>query len=123
MKEVKIINYQILLSIISIFTIITSIILNYNTALDLEGKTPLFSKKTTLKISKYRNTILVIISILFLYLNYLNKEIAKEKNENLKSYDLQIFASYLTIFASIIILYVVITSETENISDIENPII
>ena len=108
MKEVKIINYQILLSIISIFTIITSIILNYNTALDLEGKTPLFSKNTTLKISKYRNTILVIISILFLYLNYLNKEIAKEKNENLKSYDLQIFASYLTIFASIIILYVVI---------------
>lgn len=123
MKEVKIINYQILLSIISIITIITSIILNYNTILDLEGKPTLFNKKNTLKISKYRNLILVIVSILFLYLNYLNKKIAQEKNENSKSYDLQILASYLTVIASLIIYYVVLTSENETIADIENPII
>lgn len=122
-KEVKVINYQILLSIILILEIIVSIVLNYNTALDLEGKRPLFSKKETLFISKYRNVVIVIVSILFLYLNYINRNIAKEKKENLKSYDLQILASYLTITASFIVLYVVINSENESVSDIENPII
>lgn len=122
-KEVKVINYQILLSIILILEIIVSIVLNYNTALDLEGKRPLFSKKNTLLISKYRNVVIVIVSILFLYLNYINRNIAKEKKENLKSYDLQILASYLTIIASFIVLYVVINSENESVSDIENPII
>jgi len=121
-KEVQVINYQIVLSILLIIEIIVFIVLNYNTALDLENKKPIFNKKTTLLISKYRNLTIIVLSILFLYLNYVNKDIAKEKNENLKSYDLQILASYFTVFASFITYYVVINSEKETVSDIENPI-
>ena len=121
-KEVQVINYQIVLSILLIIEIIVFIVLNYNTALDLENKKPIFNKKTTLLISKYRNLTIIVLSILFLYLNYVNKDIAKEKNENLKSYDLQILASYFTVFTSFITYYVVINSEKETVSDIENPI-
>jgi len=121
-KEGQVINYQIVLSILLIIEIIVFIVLNYNTALDLENKKPIFNKKTTLLISKYRNLTIIVLSILFLYLNYVNKDIAKEKNENLKSYDLQILASYFTVFASFITYYVVINSEKETVSDIENPI-
>ena len=78
--EVKIIYYQIYLSILLIIGVIVSIILNYNTVLDLENKDTLFNKKQTLRISRYRNFVVLIISILFLYLNYRNKKIAKCKN-------------------------------------------
>ena len=122
--EVKIIYYQIYLSILLIIGVIVSIILNYNTVLDLENKDTLFNKKQTLRISRYRNFVVLIISILFLYLNYRNKKIAKEKSEDLNAYNLQIIASIFTIIASFIAYYVVLTSsDNETVADIENPII
>lgn len=122
--EVKIIYYQIYLSILLIIGVIVSIILNYNTVLDLENKDTLFNKKQTLRISRYRNFVVLIISILFLYLNYRNKKIAKEKSEDLNAYNLQILASIFTIIASFIAYYVVLaSSDNETVADIENPII
>ena len=47
----------------------------------------------------------------------------EKENEDLKSYILQIVASYLTIISAIIALYVVTLSSTETVSDVENPII
>ena len=122
-REVKVINYQIFLSFILMLSIFVSIILSYNTSLSLQKKKTLFNKRTTFIISKYRNLIALILSILFLYLNYINKDIAKEKNDDLKSFDLQIIASYFVIIASFIAYYVVITTNKDVVSDIENPII
>ena len=122
-REVKVINYQIFLSFILMLSIFVSIILSYNTSLSLQKKKTLFNKRTTFIISKYRNLIALILSILFLYLNYINKDIAKEKNDDLKSFDLQIIASYFVIIASFIAYYVVTTTNKDVVSDIENPII
>ena len=82
--EVKIIYYQIYLSILLIIGVIVSIILNYNTVLDLENKDTLFNKKQTLRISRYRNFVVLIISILFLYLNYRNKKNCQRKKRRFK---------------------------------------
>ena len=49
--------------------------------------------------------------------------LSKDEGEDLKSYILQIVASVLAVISGLIALYVVGLSTTENIVDVENPVI
>ena len=50
--------------------------------------------------------------------------ISKEEGEDLKPYELQIIASYFSLFAASIALYVVLLQRSgEQVVDVENPII
>lgn len=123
-QEIKLIDKQINVSIISIITIITSIILLYNQKLYLEKRKPLFNVKTSQKISLSNRLITLITLIAFLVYNYQLYDISKKEGENLENYVLQIIASILSVIAGIIVLYVVINSEPDDsISEVENPII
>lgn len=122
-KEINLINYQIYISIISIIVIIISIILLYNEELYLKKEKALLSPKNAKNFSIFNRSLALCTIVAFLYINYLLYKISKEEGEDLKPYELQISASVLTTIASIIVLYVVLTSKTENIEDIENPII
>ena len=123
-EEIKLLDIQIIVSVITIITIIISITLIYNQKLDLQNKDTLFSKSKTQKISLINRITLVVTASIFLYVNYKLKEISESKGEDTKPYNLQIISSYLTVIASIIVLYVVAnTYNIENVSDVENPVI
>lgn len=123
-KEIIAIYAQIIVSAISVIEIIISILLLYNEKLDLKGEKTLFSAEETQKISVFNRSFILITAVIFLIINYVLYNISKEQGENLKPYKLQIVASYLTIIAAIITLYIVINPTNEGeVVDVENPII
>ena len=123
-KGIIAIYAQIIGSAISIIEIIVSILLLYNEKLEIKGEKTLFNAEQTQKISVFNRTFILVTAIIFLIINYALYKISKEQGENLKPYELQIAASYLTIIAAIITLYIVLNPTNEGqVADVENPII
>ena len=121
--EINAITVQIITSIISIGTIFISILLLYNQQLEMEGKETFLTAKQTQKLSTFNRTLILIIVIVFLVINYILYKISKEEGEDLTPYTLQIIASLLTVVAGIIGLYVVLRErQGEQLVDVENPI-
>ena len=122
--EVRQINIQMIFSAISIVSVVISIILSQNEKYYLQKKQPIFKPRQALNLSKFNRILILIIALVFLVVNYRLRAISKEENEDLKSYDLQIIASYLVVISAIITLYVVFAYNEElTTSDVENPII
>ncbi len=122
-KEINAINIQLYTLIIALISAFISIIITYNQKLDLENKDTPLNSKQLFNLTLFNRILVVVLSFVFLYVNYVLYKISKEEKEDLKAYILQIIASILVIASGIIALYVVGLSETENIVDVENPII
>lgn len=121
-KEVRELNIQLLFSILSIVTIIISIILIQNEKQFKKKEKTILNVKQADNLSKFNRVLILIIALVFLVVNYHLKDLSSD--EDLKSYDLQIIASYLVVFSALITLYVVFTSPpSEEAIDVENPII
>lgn len=122
LEEAELIRLQIGLSIVLLFTTIISISLSYNFLLKLEKRPPIYSEKDSLDILIFNRTILVIVAVLFVYINICDKGV-KEKYDNKDEFaDLQIEASVFSMIAALIVLYVGIKSGS-NITSGENPTI
>ena len=122
-EEIEAINIQLIALFFTVITAIISIIITYNQKLEIEEKEPLFTPKDSLKITLFNRKLILIISFVFLYVNFVLLKISKEEGEDLKPYNLQIVASLFIIISGIIALYVVSLSNTENVSNVENPVI
>lgn len=123
MYRSKNIELQILLSIFFIFTTIISIILLYNEDLYIKYKKFILDPKNAYIIASINRIVILIILLLFLYANYVDKNIDIIENKDLKADNLQIIASILTIISGIIVLYVTIEYFSTNInSSLENPV-
>lgn len=122
-EEIKYINYQLIGLGITLLTTIIAIIITYNQKLDMEKKKKILNSKQAFKLIKINRTTILLVGILFLYINYRLYKISKEEGEDLKSYKLQIAASSLTTLSAIIALYVVFLSNTDTLADVENPTI
>ena len=122
-EEIEAINIQLIALVFTVITAIISIIITYNQKLELEEKETLFTPKDSLKITLFNRKLILILSFVFLYVNFVLLKISKEEGEDLKPYNLQIVASLFIIVSGIIALYVVSLSNTENVSDVENPVI
>ncbi len=121
-KEVRELNIQLLFSILSIVTIIISIILIQNEKQFKKKEKTILNVKQADNLSKFNRVLILIIALVFLVVNYHLKDLSSD--EDSKSYDLQIIASYLVVFSALITLYVVFTSPpSEEAIDVENPII
>ena len=123
MKEEKVIDIQINALVVSLVTTVISLLLTYNQKLEQENKKTLFSPKKTLKITKINRIVILAVTITFLYVNYELYQISKKEGENLTPYKLQILSSILVTIAGIITLYVILNSDKETVSDVENPIV
>lgn len=122
-KEIRAIDIQLWALFIALISAVISIIITYNQRLDLEDlETPLDSKQL-FNLTLFNRILIIVLSLVFLYVNYVLYKISKDEGEDLKAYILQIIASVLTVITGIIALYVVGMSTTENIVDVENPII
>ena len=122
-KEEEYINIQIYALIFTLVSVIISLLLTYNQKIKIQNKETLFDSKKTFKITKFNRILTLILGLVFLYINYKLYEISKKEGENLKPYELQIFASILTVITASITLYVVSLSNKGDVADIENPII
>lgn len=122
-EELEAINIQLIALVFTVITAIISIIITYNQKLELEKKDTLLSPKDSLKLTLFNRKLILILSFVFLYVNFVLRKISKEEGEDLKPYNLQIVASLFIIVSGIIALYVVSLSNTENVSDVENPIV
>ena len=123
MYRSKNIELQILLSIFFIFTTIISIILLYNEDLYIKYKKFILDPKNAYIIASINRIVILIILLLFLYANYVDKNIDILENKDLKADNLQTIASILTIISGIIVLYVTIEYFSTNInSSLENPV-
>lgn len=115
-NEIKLIDYEIIGSLLFIGTLFISVILSYNEKLRLEKKEPLFDNKTQKNILIVNKIVVLGIVIFFLYINYEHYKVALFKNEDTYNYKVQLIPSFLAILAALIILYLVL--KDNNISDI-----
>ena len=122
-EEIKAIDIQLFAIIFLVVSGIISFLITYNQKLDMENKKTIFNSKESLKITKFNRILALIIALVFLFVNIKLYNLSKDEGEDLKSYTLQIIASILVVISGIIALYVVTLSETENISDVENPLV
>ncbi len=88
------------------------------------NKTRLYDDKMVPKISISNKWLVVVLSIVFLYINYISTNREKEKGGNTSNLNLQVIASILALIAAIIALYT--TGESSDagdvdVVDIENP--
>ncbi len=120
-EEIKYINYQLLGLGMTLITTVIAIIITYNQKLGTAKRKKILTNKDSLKLTYFNRIIILLIAILFLYINYRFYKIDKEKEVDIKGDILQIIASILTIVGALIAIYVVTLSNTENIADIENP--
>ena len=119
-NEIKLIDYEIIGSLLFIGTLFISVILSYNEKLRLEKKEPLFDNKTQKNILIVNKIVVLGIVIFFLYINHEHYKVALFKNEDTYNYKVQLIPSFLAILAALIILYLVL--KDNNISDIvDNP--
>ena len=124
-KQVLIIDWQIILSMVFIITILISIIFSYDQRQRLLNKKTIFDKNIDKYLNLFNRIIVLIVILLLLYLNYLDYKINKDNINNPKPYYHQIIASVFSVISALIVLYVVIENwyDQPNITNIENPII
>ena len=121
--EIKIVNIQFYALVLTLVTTFISVIITYNQKRQLKDKKPMFSGKQIYNITLFNRIFILVLSFVFLYVNYSLYNISKEQGEELKPYELQLIASILVIASGLIALYVVSLSNTETIADVENPIV
>ncbi len=123
-KEIKLLDLQIVLTVIYIVSLVLSIFLTYNDRIKLSDNKNIFSKKQSKNYSIFNRVLVLVLTLSFLFINYENYKISKQKGEKLDNASLQILASEISTVATIIVLYVVLKSAGEDytiISGIENP--
>lgn len=109
-KKNKIIDGQLLNSILSIIGIILGIIINLDQKEKANNLDGFLSNNESQKIALLIKIIFLFVVIYSLYLNYESLNLNKSTNQDTKSIELQIKGSYLSIIVALIGLYVVLTN-------------
>ena len=84
----------------------------------------ILTNKQAANLSVFNRIFIVILTLVFLYTTYKSRENAKKTNQKIWPYDLQMYASELSLLATIIVLYVVVETAGEQYSivpGINNP--
>lgn len=121
-EEIKVLNFQTTITIIYILSLLLSI---YITNVDKDCIiNPDKDHIDTNKLALFNRTLVVLLTLGFLYISYQNRKINIKKGKNPELFNLQVMASEISLLSTIIVLYVVIKSMGENytvISGITNP--
>lgn len=121
-REINVLDLQIIITLIYIGSLIISIYItniDKDTLINENKKHP-----NTTNISIFNRALVLILTLGYLYISYENRKLAKVKGERINLFNLQILSSQFSTIASIIVLYVVITSSGNNytiVPGISNP--
>ncbi len=120
LEQVKLLEYQIGLSVLSILTIVVSLTLSYNALLNLKKEDSIYSEEEASNILLMNRTVDLFIFLGFLAINIYDHNARKKNNTASYIGDLQISASVLSVIAAIIVLYVAIVNGN-GVTGQENP--
>ncbi len=123
-KQLKIIDGQLLGCILYIISLIVSIIIIFNQRKNALNKEQFLTGEESQTIALANKIFILLLIILFLYLNYESYQLAKNTNQDTSALELQIVGSTLSIAVALIGLYVVATNFTNTnlqTAEIENP--
>ena len=115
-KEANLLNIQLWTTVIYIGSLLISIVLTYDDKQKVQNKAGLFSKKQSGKLSIFNRSLVLLLTLSYLYISYNNVDLAKQKNKKIWPFNLQLFSSELSTLAAIIVLYVVIKTSGEQYS-------
>lgn len=115
-KEADLLNIQLWTTVIYIGSLLISIALTYDDKQKVQNKNGLFSRKQSNQISIFNRSLVLLLTLSYLYVSYKNIDFAKQKNQKIWPFQLQLFSSELSTIASIIVLYVVIKTAGEQYS-------
>lgn len=123
-NEVELLQMQMIATILFIGSLVISMLITYNDKQISKKEKPILTNKQAANLSIFNRIFVVILTLVFLCINYKSRENAKKDNEELWPFDLQIYASELSLLATIIVLYVVIKTAGEQytiVPGINNP--
>lgn len=120
-EEIKIVNDQMLATILFIGTLIISFTLSYDRKAKLKGYKGLFTSRQIKTISVANRVAVLAIVIFFFYIDKENIEVARIKNKNLKLLYLQELVEIITTITAILALYITVKSGSNEFVGIENP--
>lgn len=120
-EEINVLYFQILLSTIFLSTILFSIFSTYNEVYNLKFGERIIPSKIISKLTKLNRFIGLLLLFGFLYVNYKTKEFDSQRGRNIRPDNLSILASYISIIAGIITLYIVIQYGEDAFISGENP--
>lgn len=122
-KQLSLLNYQLLTSVLFIISLIISIILTYDERQQVLKEPRLFSEKFDKYLNLFNRIFALLIIVAILWINYETYQVQKQKRSNLDPFRHQIYASIFSVISAVIVLYVVIENwySNPNITSIENP--
>ena len=120
-EEIKIINEQMLATILFIGTLVVSLLLSYNRKEKLKGKNKIFTEKQVRVISIANRVAVLAIVIFFFYIDNENIEVARLQKKDLKLLYLKELVETITIVTAILALYITVKSNNNEFVGIENP--
>lgn len=111
-------NLLTIQQIASFFFILTIIVSIYLTEIE-KNNTKYNKDHDTFKTNLINRYIILIITIIFFYTSYKLYELAKKEKKLLKSYEIQLFVSLITVLLAIIGVYSLKVSKS--LANFENP--
>lgn len=123
-RQLKIIDGQLLGCVLYIISLIVSIVIILNQRKNALNKEQFLTGEESQTIALANKIFILLLVILFLYLNYEAFSLAKDTKQDTSALELQIIGSILSIAVALIGLYVVATNFTNTnlqTAEIENP--
>ncbi|MDD2208799.1 MAG: hypothetical protein PHG03_01320 [Bacilli bacterium] len=120
-EELKLVDYQLIISGVVLVMVILSLVLGYNLHLKLKGEKPILSEEESKKIAMFVKIIGLLTAIAAIYVSVKSVTVAKAKGENLRNAYLEVGASALALISSIIVIIVVLNDGNNDFLDILNP--
>lgn len=108
-QQLFIIDGQLVGTILYIISLIISIIVIVNQRKRALNQEEFLTNEESQIITLINKIFIVLLILWFLYLNYKSYQLAKDTNQSTSSLKSQIFASFLSLTAALITLYVVAT--------------
>lgn len=113
-EELKIVDIEILISIIVAGAVIASALVSYNSHLKLTGKKPFWTNKEIRNIAIINKIIILIVSIISFGLAIKDIEDLKAENKNLEDAYIIAIASFLFVVSAILLLIVSLRNNVSN---------
>lgn len=120
-EETKIVNEQMIATILFIGTLIISLSLSYDRKEKIKGNNGIYTKKQVRTISIANRVVVLFIVLFFFHIDKENIEVARLQKKDIKLLYLQELIEIITIITAILALYITIKNNNNDLVGIENP--
>ncbi|MDD2505608.1 MAG: hypothetical protein PHF21_05020 [Bacilli bacterium] len=120
-EELKLLNFQIIISGAVVIIAILSLLIAYNLHLKLSNKKTFFNDEEVKNIALFIKLLAVLAALAAIYVSYKGVSLAKSKGEKTSTAYMEVAASVLAFVSSIIVIVSVYRNQSDTFLDILNP--